>query len=66
MTIVRYCLCGAAMQARSVPDAAAEYLAEQFDLRHAGEGHGPTTRVAAAQARRREDQARLARTEGAA
>lgn len=61
MTVIRYCLCGAAMRARSAPDAAAEYLGEQFDQRHAGEGHGPTTRVAAAQARRREGQALIPR-----
>lgn len=43
------------MHVRSVPRDLAEYLADQFDQRHSGEGHTPTTQARAARARRRED-----------
>lgn len=56
----RYCLCGAALQARSTPPATAESLAAVFDEQHAGDGHGPTTQAKAAGARRREERQILA------
>lgn len=56
--LTRYCLCGAAMQVRSEPPALAELLAAEFDKRHEGDGHGPTSPATAAAARRREDRRR--------
>jgi hypothetical protein len=61
MTITRYCLCGASMQVRSNPPDLAERLAGQFDVRHRGDGCGPTTQAKAAQARRRHDLALIPR-----
>ena len=54
-TIRRYCLCGAALQARSTPPAAATFIAAAFDAIHIGPGHGPATRQQAAATRRREE-----------
>lgn len=60
ITIARYCLCGASLQARSTPPATAEAFAAEFDARHTGDRHGPTTAAKAAQARLREERQLLA------
>ncbi len=55
----RYCLCGAAMRARSTPPTTARALTAEFDRQHVGTGHGPTTQAKAAVARRREERLTL-------
>lgn len=50
----RYCICGASMDARSVPAKFAKDMAKQFELWHTGEGHAPATPSQAARARQRE------------
>lgn len=49
----RYCLCGAALHARSRPASTAQTLAAVFAGQHTGDGHGPATPAQAAAARRR-------------
>jgi hypothetical protein len=57
--VVRHCLCGATLTARSTPARMALDVAKLFDRVHIGDGHGPASRQQAADARRRgERQAR--------
>lgn len=57
--ITRHCLCGGSMVGSASPLAAAEALCEAFNRFHSGEGHGPVTAKQAANARRRENRARV-------
>lgn len=69
----RFCLCGASMDARSVPPTFAKGLAVIFEDYHRGEGHGPATPSQATRIRRRleaqveraEREERKAATQGA-
>lgn len=56
-TVRRYCLCGASLTGRSTPPGAIRDVADVFDQRHTGEGHGPGTAAQAAAARRRAERA---------
>jgi hypothetical protein len=51
--VVRHCLCGATLTARSNPVFAALRAARHFDDFHIGDGHGPASHQQAAAARRR-------------
>lgn len=49
----RHCLCGASIDARSVPSKFAEDMAALFEDWHKGDGHGPATPSQAGRIRQR-------------
>lgn len=58
MKASRFCSCGAAIDV-TASLAAVEFVLAQFAASHSGDGHDPATRRQAANARRREERARV-------